>query len=216
MPQKDDLISRMQQQLESVEAEVRRLTAAGAADEAVAQIAEAQKKMVGLEPTLFERLPSHDLLLLLAPRGQGETERLLLSAELLRLGYEARLGSAKSVPQQARKALELYLHGLQQDPSLAPHYAPTLKALADPLANLLPSRLQAMLVEVFFEAGDYAEAENWLYRWVALEPRAAAERAKAFYTDLLAQDDTLLEAGGLPRDEVQEGLANLSSMTQGA
>jgi hypothetical protein len=79
----------------------------------------------------------------------------------------------------------------------------------------LPLRLLTRLAAYYEAAGRFDQAENMWYRlWIAPAPEAAAaqshELGAAFYERLLALADDELIAGGLPREEVEEGLAALA------
>lgn len=161
--------------------------------------------MVGLDGELVHRVPSADLLLLLGG-AHLEVEKCLHCAELLAAEYDVRADHGE-VYSVAQKALDLYLAALSAEPSFAPHYGERLGRLTLGLDYRVPPATQRQLVDVYTHAGRFDEAENWLYRWAALEPGAARVRAEAFYRELLTFGDDVLEGGGLPRDEVEEGLA---------
>lgn len=62
--------------------------------------------------------------------------------------------------------------------------------------------------------GAFAAAEDALFRVLKLvgpEPQVVAH-GRAFYQRLLSLDDTTLDAGNLPRDEVEESLAELDAL----
>jgi len=169
----------------------------------------AQRSMVGLESDLLRRLSSADLLVLLGGAGgTPDVEKCLQCAELLSAEHELRTDLGEDDSAQARKALELYLNVLAAEPDFAPHYSGRLLALTRSLGYAAPPPVQAQLIDAYMHAGRFDEAENWLYRLLNAEPGAARVRAKAFYRELLTLDDAALEAGGLPRAEVEEGLAN--------
>jgi hypothetical protein len=75
----------------------------------------------------------------------------------------------------------------------------------------LPPVLLRRLVTLYARAGRYAEAETWPFRLLAGSPDDVAV-ARTSYEGLLALPDDALEAGGLPRGEVYEGLSELAGM----
>ncbi|MCA9518775.1 MAG: hypothetical protein KC635_27760 [Myxococcales bacterium] len=80
----------------------------------------------------------------------------------------------------------------------------------------VPQYLNAQMNLVAFSeaAGDFAAAEDALFRVLKLvgpEPRVVAH-GRAMYQRLLALDDDALEAGNLPRDEVEDSLAELDKL----
>lgn len=76
-------------------------------------------------------------------------------------------------------------------------------------ADALPTDTRRLLVEQYMRAGQFAEAENWLFRWAKVadpsDAQALAAAGEAFYAHLRAQPDDTLTAGDLPRAEVAEG-----------
>lgn len=213
MPQKDDFLTRVQAQLLATLERARQLESEGCPAEALATLHEAQRNLVGLDSDLLRRLGSADLLLLLGPAGVPDVERCLHCAELLSAELEVRAAHGEADPAQAQKALELYLSALSAEPGFAPYYGAQLGVLTHYLGYDVPVAALPLLVEAYTHAGGFAEAENWLYRWRELEPEAALRRAEAFYRALLTLSDEVLVAGGLPRAEVEEGLADVTRET---
>ncbi len=207
MPQKDDFLTRLQAELAGTLEQARRLYSGGETAAALATLHEAQRRIVGLDHDLLRRIGSADLLALLGGAGAPDTEKCLHCAELLAAEYELRADSGEADAAQGHKALELYLSALTTEPGLAPHYGERLQTLTRSLGDAAPLASQE-LVAAYLHAGRFDEAENWLYRLLNAEPEAARVRAEAFYRELLTLDDGVLEAGGLPRAEVEEGLAN--------
>ena len=210
MPQKDDFLSRLQAQLNETLVRVRKLSAEGRFDEALADIRKTQRSVLGLEPTLLNRLSSADLLSLLGPTGTPDLERTLGAAELLSAEFEILAFQGEADPTQAQKALELYLNVLAIEPGFAPHYSARLDVLTEGLGHVVAPATQRALAEAYRAAGRFDAAENWLYRWRELEPDAARGWAETFYGELLRLTDEVLTQGGLPRDEVEEGLVGVT------
>lgn len=87
---------------------------------------------------------------------------------------------------------------------------------ADALAHFVAAEMN--LVTFAEQAGRFAEGEDALFkvlRLVGPDPRVLA-RGKAFYDQLLTLDDAALEAGNLPRDEVEESYQQLAQIAQQA
>lgn len=209
MPQKDDSLTRVQAELLRTLATARQRHAAGDTPAALAALHEAQRRTVGLDSDLVRRLGSADLLVLLGGvGGSPDVDKYLYCAELLAAEHELLADSGEDDAAQARKALELYLSALAAEPGFAPHYSERLRTLTRSLAYAAPPDTQAQLVTAYLHAGRFDEAENWLYRLMNTEPEVARVRAEAFYRELLTFADEVLEAGGLPRTEVEEGLVD--------
>ena len=211
MPQKDDFLSRLQAQLNETFVRARELSAEGHSDDALTVVRASQRSILGLEPTLLHRLSSTDLLGLLGSSGTPDIERTLCAAELLSAEFEILALRGEADPTQAHKALELYLAVLEAEPGFALYYSGRLDILTQSLGYALPPETQRALAEAYRAAGRFGAAENWLYRWREAEPDAAQGWAEAFYRELLLLSDEVLVAGGLPRDEVEEGLAEITS-----
>ncbi len=209
MPQKDDFLSRLQAQLRETLELASKLSAEGRPDDALSVVRTAQRNLLGLEPALLSRLPSAELLKLLGPAGTPDTERTLSCAELLSAEFDILTLKGEADPVQAEKVLTLYLTVFAAEPGFAPAYTPRLAVLTQSPDDVPPATRHA-LAEVYRAAGNFGEAENWLYRWRDLEPDAAQGWGELFYCELLTLSDETLVEGGLPRDEVEEGLAEVS------
>ncbi len=217
MPQKDDFLSRLQAQLRETLEKVQTLATEGRLDDALSEVWAAERNL-GLEHTLLSRLPSADLLKLLGPAGTPDIERTLVCAELLRAEFSIHTLRSDTDPATAQKALDLYLAVLDAEPGFAPFYAARLDMLTDALlaqAGALPATTARDLAEVYRAVGRFDEAENWLYRWRDAQPDTEQDAvrgwAETFYRDLLELSDEALVKGGLPRAEVEEGLADVTS-----
>lgn len=74
----------------------------------------------------------------------------------------------------------------------------------------LPDKTERLSALYYEEIGQYAEAENSWYRLVDRDPEEQyKEEARIFYQRLLKLEDGKLKQGGLPRQEVEEGLHHL-------
>ena len=92
---------------------------------------------------------------------------------------------------------------------------PEVEGLLYKLSNYdLPGRTKTLLFRYFEQTGSFANAENTLYELLDADPedREILESGKAFYRRLLHQSDAVLVAGGLTRDEVEDGLMKLMRM----
>ena len=214
MPQRDDFLNRLQAELLRTLETARQLYSDGDADAALATLQGAQRSMVGLDTDLLRRLSSADLLVLLGGAGgTPDVEKCLQCAELLTAEHELRTDLGEDDSAQARKALALYLSVLAAEPGFAPHYSGQLRLLTRSLGYAASLATQRQLIDAYLHAGRFDEAENWLYRLLNAEPVVARVRAEAFYRELLRLDDVTLAAGGLPRAEVEEGLANATRVS---
>ena len=207
MPQKDDLPTRQQERLRDTVLQAHELYDLNP-DDAITHLRGATRELVGLEHNLAARLPAGELLRLLGPTGYPDLERVLVLAGLLGAEHELLGRGGVRDPAGAERTLELYLAVITAEPGFAPSYAERLGALTQG-TDALPVSLQAGLAAAYRHAGRFDAEEDWLYRWGEAEPEAAGHWAEGFYRELLALPDEVLQAGGLPRDEVEEGLANV-------
>ncbi len=212
---RQDYLMRMIQQLSGVLARIAGLRAEGRHDEALAEIGDAYGRFAGLNPSLIHALGEEDLVALLRARGGLDPQRTYALAELLR--EEAEIFASEGRPDEAlprdRKALRLYLEvlpDLEDTPS-----PPNLAGLDALVARLevtdIPAGARELLLRHYETSGRYSQAEDLLFDLLDVEPGApeTADLARAFYRRLLALPDAALEAGNLPREEVNEGLARL-------
>lgn len=113
------------------------------------------------------------------------------------------------------RALQLQLALLNTYPDIPlPSVVATVPALNGRLAEnevILPAETNHALMLYYEATGAFSAAEDALYDWIDAEPGSseALEAGIALYQQLLLKPDEELEAGGLPRDEVAEGLEDL-------
>lgn len=179
------------------------------------------KKLTGLDIDTVSGLPEPTLLMML---GGGNSVRdflevgkcVTLSALLREQAGLYRLERREDAAVAAeRKALMLLTEALIHEPSLRrAEYRERVDALAASLKStgqLSPATLHR-LFRYQEGVGDFAHAEDALYalRDAGGSPGLRTE-ALAFYGRLLALPDADLETGGLPREEVEEALAELNA-----
>ncbi len=165
------------------------LTQAGRLDEALA---------------MYDKAAAIADVLILEDLGTGralKTEVLIHGARL-----RAQLGRAGEALAQVLEASEYAWQRLEtsafKDPEAASHYVTA----------------QMNLVGFAETLGSFAQAEDALFRVLRLvgpDPRIV-ERGKRFYDACRTQADAALDAGNLPRDEVEESYAKLLAMVPSA
>lgn len=111
------------------------------------------------------------------------------------------------------KALTLLLEVLLDEDKVAlPDYAPSVSELAAELKGyVLPVETSTTLFRYYERTGAYAEAEDTLFEMIGAEADNAdiIKMGIAFYERLKQKDDKTLLAGNLPRNEVEDGWAEL-------
>jgi hypothetical protein len=213
-----DYIMRMIEQMTGFLMRVVMLRKSGKPQEAVEQISEAYGRLTGVDGSLVHALSEEDLIRLLRARGTLDPQRALALAELLREeghAFDDLDQPAQAVPRYL-KALRLYLEMLPDLEELPSGYDPA--ALDELLERLDPADLPVMTFELllhhFESIGQFDEAENVLLDHIDANEGDldAVAFGQDFYRRLLLQPDGALEAGGLPRAEVEDGFTQMTSL----
>lgn len=139
---------------------------------------------------------------------------LLLAALLHQLG---KIASGRGRIEEARECHLKALHVLlglhmQTDSQALPEFVPTLAELETALQGAdIPARTYAALMIYHEQAGRFGKAEDALFELLRREGSQAdtLEMGEGFYRRLLVLSDEALARGGLPRAEVEAGLAEL-------
>lgn len=183
-------------------------------DEARQEVQKAFKELVGLNYTMLMVLSFKDQL------------------KLLGIHDETALGKSAVAARLLEEEAELFIE--QDDPGKALHnhmlslclYAQVFKFRIDQYIDDVPERIRSLIsrlenddlpdvvlrytAEFLAADGQYGKAEDMLYRLLETDDPEAGDVARTFYTRLLEKDDRDLEAGNLPRNEVEEGLRELA------
>jgi tetratricopeptide (TPR) repeat protein len=207
-----DYMMRMIQQMTEAIAAVIGLRQRKEHQEALEAIDELLDRKLRLKASLVHALSEEDLIAMLTTNGVVDTVSLEAIARLLREAgdiYEER-GDEPAALSRWIKALglNLRLSLMGAEPVIAD---PDIEAeqLLDRLAAFeLFSRVKRLLVSWHEQHGRFDQAENWLHELLE-DGEEQPETAAAFYNRLLLESDGKLAAGGLPRAEVESGLADL-------
>lgn len=189
-------------------------------DEASADLDEAFTKLLGSgaetvsqlsEMELLDRLTHGDSTLILRQKAMLLVDTLQEASRL----YSSQGREAES-NEPLIKVLNLLLTLQLRDYDLqAPELVPKIDLIREQLADVeLPLRTQAGLWRYYERLGAYGKAEDALFAILKSEPANPnlISEAKAFYERLLRLNDETLAAGGLPRVEVEAGLAEVRTM----
>ncbi|WP_334078204.1 DUF6483 family protein [Paenibacillus sanfengchensis] len=177
--------------------------------EALWELDELYKKLFRLNSRLLGSLSAKDIVEMMRTGGTVESDKLQSLARLMK--EEADVLTASGQREEgilrARKALHLYLaaytHGA--DPGIWKLHGEVSELLERLKGFRLPEDTERLLMSYEESRGNYDLAENALYRLLE-SGEARREEGIAFYTRLLAQGPDKLEQGGLPEEEVREGL----------
>lgn len=207
-----DYILRMIEQLGVFVRRVAGLKHEGKTGEAFQAVGEAFGSLGGLNASLVHALSEDDLINLLRARGAIDSDRCLALAEILR--EEADLYEDLGQPEQALprylKSLRLHLEAFP-DPEDAP--LPVSTSAIENLVDRVPAAALSFqtfdyLISFLTDSGEYARAENVLLerREALPEEDLALGIGEEFYRSVLEQPDDGIEAGGLSREEAEDGL----------
>lgn len=184
---------------------------------AMSLIDESLDKLFGLNGTLITRLFGREPLgqLTFGEEADLSQAKLIAAAALLKEAGEiqAEQGAENESFQSFLTALELLLTGLlNHDGSSPPEYAPEVKEMTELLADWhLPTHLNKLLLRYYHKLGQLDEAENLLFEMIEEKPEDEGiwQLGMTFYRLILEASDAYLQAGNLPREEAEAGLAEL-------
>src|SRR3954471_5400117 len=183
--------------------------------EALSMFDAAYQPLLGVGAKLVPVMSDQQLLDTLKPGGVPDDNRWPVLVRLMttEADLHAELGHHEHALPRYRKALLLVreLGGTKPspDPEVEAHLAGQL------LGYLLTADERAGVALLYERAGRFSDAEDTLFEGLegAHAPESLVEAATAFYRRLLDLDDEKLGTGGLPRDEVEAGLAEVLSRT---
>jgi hypothetical protein len=145
---------------------------------------------------------------------QAVRDKTLLLATLLKEAGD--LGVAQDRSEEARgcylKGLHLLLETSRGEISDLPEFVPTIEMFVAALADSpLPLETQARLMQHYESVGEFAKAEDLLFGILDAGPSrlGVLDFGLAFYGRLKSQSDAALEAGKLPRPELEAAVAEL-------
>ena len=212
-----DYILRMIEEFIRALVRMRGLKKAGRWDEAAQAVDLEFKKLLDGGADAAMQLSEKELLAQLSQNdGTADMrEKVFVVAALLSEAGE--IADAQGRMEEGRKsylkALHLVLETLARgETGELPEFVPKVEMLIQALVlTELPPRTQAMLMQHYERIGEFAKAEDALFALVEAEPDCdrVVDFGTAFYQRLLGQSDGALTAGKLPRQEVEEGLAEL-------
>jgi len=239
MPLRDELIQRAIQQLavsfarllkrdaqaDAVTPEVaRQALPAAEADALRTRLDQLYSTFLGTSAQLVRRLGSEDLTLILSSAGHVDGERAYLLSSLLEteaqlaVSLGAGAGDDEVLGLRSR-ALDLMLEAGSSGLGEADIADRVARLLAGVPPGLRSAATWERLVWFGFDTGDYARAEDALYAWLDEEQASGGDVAGVrsvgtnLYGRLAALEDDALAAGGLPRDELEEGSEELTGRT---
>jgi tetratricopeptide (TPR) repeat protein len=180
------------------------------------------QQIFGVDAKFIDTIPEEDLLILLKVDGNIDPDRAVMIAALQRITgeiYEAQKELDLSYFAYL-KSLTLYLEVFNHDgDTLLSDYLSEIEPLIGKLEHYeLPCRTKHRLWRYYEKTGNYAKAEDLLYELIEADERESdiLGQGVGFYERLLTKTDPELNAGNLPREEVEEGLTKWRKLTQEA
>jgi hypothetical protein len=208
---RQDHVLRLIRQLGEVFARLMGRVQGAAPEEVEPEVDRALKDLSGLSLDLIRALSLRGLLEVLRG-GDAESARILAAADLLYVHARVRTaaGDEDAALFSSVRALTLYLETFVHFDHEA--LGPARQRAEDLVTELrgvdLPEPTLLRLWGYFEAAGRYARAEDVLFELLERDqwPETLVTAGVTFYERLLTRGDAELEAGDLPRDEVEESL----------
>lgn len=159
---------------------------------------------------LLTSLPEDNIIQMISTGGSIEPDRLAAVGMILKERGEIleEFGSGQEGLNTRLKALYLLLksHELGANPKVI-DYPSAVQELVNSFRTFcLPSPTLLLLHKYYVDLGHYDLAENALYDLFEVGEKDTRQLGFLFYERLLELPEELLESGGLPIDEVKDGL----------
>ncbi|PZT57649.1 DUF6483 family protein [Paenibacillus silvae] len=199
--------------------------------EALSELDELMRRQFGMNLSLLNSLPAEDVIEMFRFRGVIEVDNLQQAARLIE--EEAYIYQEKARVEgiddrekreaedaglvRLMRALHFYLYAMNHGANRELLQVPDRieEVIAQIRGYELPARTEKQLALYREQQARYDAAENGWYRLLHLGaeyPVQYVADARAFYERLTKLTDEQLEQGGLPRDEVEEGLTQLEAL----
>jgi len=212
-----DYILRMIEQFLQVLSKIKALKKGELWQPAAAALDEEFQKLAGKNAEAVARLGETELLALLI---RGEPTQAIHTKTFMLVALLKQAGDVAAAQERFEESRNCYLKGLHLlmkalDPAEVneiPEFVPKVEEFKSALGSeLLPLSTQARLMQHYERIGDFGKAEDALFEMIEGEPenRAILDLGALFYERLLGQNDASLNAGNLPRLEIENGLAEI-------
>jgi tetratricopeptide (TPR) repeat protein len=207
-----DYVKRLIEELGQVWSQIVTQLREGKPEHAFATLDKAYRELANIDRDMVHKT-SEDFLILSTMVGKvGDVDRTLALAELLKIegALYAEQGDDENAVTCRSKALNLLCEAyLRLHHGSTSAHTELIDEIAVALKNAdLSEPTEWRLFQMYERRGKYLEAEDTLHRLIDLND-GAIDHGIAFYERLLQLPDHVLNNGGLPRDEVQDGLDDL-------
>jgi len=182
----------------------------GSLDEALAFLNRESERLIGIDGSLLEMLPT-DAATKLTVSGEHTIVAARVLEEIAQIREEQ--GEPDRATSAGVKAFALYAAAARMDPAAADGvYRKRIVSFGDACADrgLTEEELRA-LMQGYETLGAFSRAEDALFALldIAASPRDVLDEGLGFYHRLYEKNDEELADGGLPRDEISDGIAEL-------
>lgn len=182
-------------------------------DQAMEELQQAGKQLLGMNLLLLSSLSDEELIALLKLGERFDVEKCLAAAELLREQSEIQglTGNENESARSAMKSLSLFTELVQYEKEALPQeYFEKIESLIQALSVFeLPQSIQQKLFRYYELTGSYAKAEDVLFELVEQNASFLQDGIK-FYDRLMKKTDDELAKGNLPRGEVKKSANELT------
>ncbi|MCL6510462.1 MAG: DUF6483 family protein [Anaerolineae bacterium] len=217
MPYSQDYIKRMIEQFGEFLLALKQLLTENRQEQAREQLDLAYRELLGMDAQFIREAPDDYLILAGGLSQVGNMDKSAVLGDLLTADgdWHALRGDYEVAQTCYLKATNVLIEALLRQPfGTSKEYVEKIEALVERLAHFeVPYETRERLFRYHERMGKYADAEDDLYHLLAEAPddEPLIEAGIAFYERLLRLKDHELLIGGLPRDEVQAGLAELEA-----
>jgi hypothetical protein len=215
-----DYILRMIEEFRRVVEVIMAYRSEGRWQEVVGTVDEQFQRLIGVPAQQAIHLSETDLTARLM---RGEATQVVRDKMLFLIRLFKEAGDAAVAQDRMDEGHNLLLRGLElrvgtywgEEPSEHADFAPPVEAFTGALAGTtIPPRSQAMLMHHYERTGAFGKAEDALYALLEAAPdnHEVVDWGITFYERLQGRSsDSALEAGNLPRSELEAGLSELKA-----
>jgi tetratricopeptide (TPR) repeat protein len=217
MPYSQDYVKRMIEQFGEFLLALKQLLTENRQEQARELLDLAYRELLGTDARFIREAPDDYLILVGGLSQVGDMDKSAVLGDLLAADgdWHALRGDYELAQTCYLKAASVLVEALLRQPfGTSREYVEKIEALVEKLAHFeVPYTTRERLFRYHERIGKYADAEDDLYHLLAEAPddESLIEAGIAFYERLLRLRDHELLIGGLPRDEVQAGLAELEA-----